>query len=67
MALRPTLSVSSSRGSCPFCAVVRVSGGGARAESPLDADVCGQCGHVQLFATRPEALWRAYERGGRQP
>ena len=28
--------------------------------SPLRAQVCGVCGHVELFARDPEALWEAY-------
>ena len=26
------------------------------------AQVCGVCGHVELFATDPEALWAAYQK-----
>lgn len=33
-----------------------------RAESKLRADVCGECGFVQLFALQPEKLWDAYRR-----
>lgn len=33
-----------------------------RAESTLTADVCGECGFVQLYVTRPDKLWDAYRR-----
>ena len=29
---------------------------------PLRTMVCGACGYVELYATRPDALWKAYER-----
>ena len=28
--------------------------------TPVRAQVCGVCGHVELFAADPEALWQAY-------
>ncbi|MBD3675927.1 MAG: hypothetical protein HUJ26_20655 [Planctomycetaceae bacterium] len=28
----------------------------------LTADICGECGHVELNAANPEELWRAYQK-----
>jgi len=27
----------------------------------VEARICGDCGHVSLFAAHPERLWRAHE------
>ena len=32
-------------------------------DSTLEADVCGDCGFVQFYVSKPDRLWDAYQRG----
>lgn len=32
-----------------------------RVYSPVDADVCGDCGFTQFYAKSPQILWTAYQ------
>jgi hypothetical protein len=36
-----------------------------REDVELCARICGECGHAELFANNPAALWSAYEAHGR--